>query len=39
VVYVPAKRVQDQPSNTVGVIATIAQLMAALVTVVVVAKQ
>ncbi len=39
VVFVPAKRVQDQPSNTVGVIATIAQLMAALVTVVVVAKQ
>jgi len=39
VVFVPPKRVQDQPSNTVGVIATIAQLMAALVTVVVVAKQ
>jgi len=39
VVFVPAKRVQDQPSNTVNVIATIAQLMAALVTVVVVAKQ
>jgi polysaccharide biosynthesis/export protein len=39
VVFVPAKRVQDQPSNTVNVIATIAQLMAALVTVIVVAKQ
>ncbi len=39
VVFVPPKRVQDQPSNTVNVIATIAQLMAALVTVVVVAKQ
>ena len=39
VVFVPPKRVQDQPSNTVNVIATIAQLMAALVTVIVVAKQ
>jgi len=39
VVFVPAKRVQDQPSNVVGVIGTVAQLMAALVTVIVVAKQ
>jgi polysaccharide biosynthesis/export protein len=39
VVFVPAKRVQDQPSNVVGVIGTVAQLMAALVTVIVVARQ
>jgi hypothetical protein len=39
VVFVPAKRVQDQPSNIVGVIGTVAQLMAALVTVIVVARQ
>jgi polysaccharide biosynthesis/export protein len=39
VVFVPAKRVQDPPSNVVGVIGTVAQLMAALVTVIVVARQ
>jgi polysaccharide biosynthesis/export protein len=39
VVFVPAKRVQDQPGNTIGVLSTIAQLMAALVTVIVVAKR
>jgi polysaccharide biosynthesis/export protein len=39
VVFVPAKRVQDQPSNVIGIIGTVAQLMAALVTVIVVAKK
>jgi protein involved in polysaccharide export with SLBB domain len=39
VVFVPTKRVQDPPSNVVGVIGTVAQLMAALVTVIVVARQ
>jgi protein involved in polysaccharide export with SLBB domain len=39
IVFVPAKRVQDQPNNIVGVIGTVAQLMAALVTVIVVAKK
>ena len=39
VVFVPAKRVQDQPSNLTGVISTVAQVIAALVTVIVVARQ
>jgi len=39
VVFVPTKRIQEQPSNLPSVIATFAQLMAALVTVIVVAKQ
>ncbi|HEX6433087.1 MAG TPA: SLBB domain-containing protein, partial [Gemmatimonadales bacterium] len=39
VVFVPAKRIQDQPSNVAGVIGTVAQLVAALVTVIVVARQ
>jgi len=39
VVFVPAKRVQDQPSNITGVISTVAQVIAALVTVIVVARQ
>ena len=38
-IFVPAKRIQDQPSNLAGVIGTVAQLVAALVTVIVVAKQ
>jgi hypothetical protein len=39
VVFVPTKRVQEQPSNLPSVIATFAQLVAALVTVIVVARQ
>ena len=39
VVFVPAKRLQDQPSNTVGVISTVAQVVTALVTLVIVANQ
>jgi polysaccharide export outer membrane protein len=39
VVFVPAKRIQEQPSNVAGVIGTVAQLVAALVTVIVVARQ
>jgi protein involved in polysaccharide export with SLBB domain len=39
VVYVPAKRIQEQPNNVAGVIGTVAQLVAALVTVIVVARQ
>jgi protein involved in polysaccharide export with SLBB domain len=39
VVFVPAKRIQDQPSNVAGVISTVAQVLTALVTVIVVARQ
>jgi protein involved in polysaccharide export with SLBB domain len=39
VVFIPAKRIQEQPSNVAGVIGTVAQLVAALVTVIVVARQ
>jgi protein involved in polysaccharide export with SLBB domain len=39
VIFIPAKRIQDQPSNVAGVIGTVAQLVAALVTVIVVARQ
>jgi polysaccharide biosynthesis/export protein len=39
VVFVPAKVVQDQPSNVTGVIATFAQVLTALVTVIIVARQ
>jgi protein involved in polysaccharide export with SLBB domain len=39
VVYVPAKRIQEQPTNTVGVISTVAQVVTALVTLVIVANQ
>jgi protein involved in polysaccharide export with SLBB domain len=38
VVFVPAKIVQDQPSNVTGVIGTVAQLLGALVTIIVVAR-
>jgi protein involved in polysaccharide export with SLBB domain len=38
VVFVPAKVVQEQPSNVAGVIGTIAQLVGALVTIIVVAR-
>src|SRR5215213_6803434 len=38
VVFVPAKVVQDQPSNVTGVIATFAQVLTALVTVIIVAR-
>jgi protein involved in polysaccharide export with SLBB domain len=37
-VYVPAKQIQEQPSNVAGVIGTIAQLVGALVTIIVVAR-
>jgi polysaccharide export outer membrane protein len=39
VVFVPTKRIQEQPSNLPSVVATFAQLVAAMVTVIVVAKQ
>jgi protein involved in polysaccharide export with SLBB domain len=39
VVFVPTKVVQDQPSNITGVIGTVAQVLSALVTVIVVANQ
>jgi polysaccharide biosynthesis/export protein len=39
VVFVPAKVVQDQPSNLTGVISTVAQVLTALVTVILVAKR
>jgi protein involved in polysaccharide export with SLBB domain len=39
VVFVPTKLVQDQPSNITGVISTVAQVLTALVTVIVVARQ
>jgi protein involved in polysaccharide export with SLBB domain len=39
VVFVPAKVVQDQPSNITGVISTVAQVLTALVTVILVARQ
>lgn len=39
VVFVPAKRIQEQPSNLAGVITTVAQLVSALVTIIVVARQ
>jgi polysaccharide export outer membrane protein len=39
VIYVPAKLVQEQPSNVAGVISTVAGLVSALVTLVVVAQQ
>jgi len=39
VIFVPAKVVQEQPSNVVGVISTVAQVLTALVTVILVAKQ
>lgn len=39
VVFVPAKVVQDQPSNITGIIGTVAQLVGALVTIIVVARR
>ncbi len=39
VVYVPTKLIQEQPSNVTAILATAAQLLGALVTIVVVAKQ
>jgi polysaccharide biosynthesis/export protein len=39
VIYVPAKRIQEQPANVAGVISTVAQVLTALVTVILVAKQ
>jgi len=38
VVFVPAKVIQDQPSNVAGVIGTVAQLVGVLVTIIVVAQ-
>ncbi len=39
VVFVPARVGQEQPSNITGVIATVAQVLTALVTVILVAKK
>jgi protein involved in polysaccharide export with SLBB domain len=39
VIYVPARVVQDQPSNVAGVIGTVAGLVSTLVTLIVVARQ
>jgi polysaccharide export outer membrane protein len=39
VIFVPAKRIQEQPANVAGVIGTVASLLTALVTVILVAKQ
>ena len=39
VIFVPAKLVQDQPGNVVGVISTVAQLMTAVVTIILVARR
>ena len=39
VVFVPAKRVQDQPSNVLGVVSTAAQILTGLVTLIIVANQ
>jgi polysaccharide biosynthesis/export protein len=39
VIFVPAKVVQEQPANVAGVISTVAQVLTALVTVILVAKQ
>jgi protein involved in polysaccharide export with SLBB domain len=39
VIYVPTKRIQEQPPNTVGIITAFASVLTALVTVILVAKQ
>jgi protein involved in polysaccharide export with SLBB domain len=39
VVFVPTKRIQEQPTNTAGIISTVAQVVTALVTLVIVADQ
>jgi len=39
VIFVPAKRIEEQPSNITGVISTVAQVLTALVTLYVVVKQ
>jgi protein involved in polysaccharide export with SLBB domain len=39
VIFVPAKKIEEQPTNTVGVITAFASVLTALVTVILVAKQ
>lgn len=39
VIFVPAKKIQEQPSNVTGVISTVAQVLTALVTVILVARR
>jgi protein involved in polysaccharide export with SLBB domain len=39
VIFIPAKVVQEQPSNVTGVISTVAQVLTALVTVILVARR
>jgi len=39
VIYVPTKRIQEQPPNTIGYITAFASVLTALVTVIVVARQ
>jgi polysaccharide export outer membrane protein len=39
VVFVPAKRVQEQPSNTAGIIATVASVVTGVITLIIVANQ
>jgi polysaccharide biosynthesis/export protein len=39
VIFVPTKRIQDQPSNVAGVIGTVAQVLTALTTIIVIARQ
>jgi protein involved in polysaccharide export with SLBB domain len=39
VVFVPAKRIQDQPSNVTAVIGTVAQVLTGLITLIIVADQ
>jgi hypothetical protein len=39
VIFVPTRVGQETPSNVVGVVATVAQVLTALVTVILVAKQ
>jgi protein involved in polysaccharide export with SLBB domain len=39
VVYVPAKRIQEQPSNATAVIGTVAQVLTGLITLIIVADQ
>jgi protein involved in polysaccharide export with SLBB domain len=38
-VFVPAKRVQDQPSNALGVVSTVAQVLTGVITLIIVANQ
>jgi protein involved in polysaccharide export with SLBB domain len=39
IVFVPAKRVQDQPSNALGVVSTVAQVLTGVITLIIVANQ